>query len=219
MLCFIFNGLIAQAAGALITVIVITALLVGLLFFVIKLLTERGSFSLAGYAVGAALFLFLGYHVIPACGAVALRWKCDEIEQWLSQNVLNRMQFDNISEITPEESREVVDALVENVPLVSNYVSELQLAGMSASAVTSTVAGEIRSTLDTFVWKSVLWSLAGILVAAVLIYKTMEVRASRQRMAVSGGDNRRSPASANRRRAVNAINLRFSFETFAKMKI
>ncbi|MCM1094288.1 MAG: hypothetical protein NC421_10055 [Lachnospiraceae bacterium] len=205
MLCFIFNGLISQAAGALATGIVIAVLLVGLLFFVINIVAERGRFSIAGYAVGVALLLFLGYHVIPACGAVALRWKCDDIEQWLNQNVISRMDVNNLAELTPDESREVVDALVENVPLVGNYVNDLQLAGMSASVVTSTVAGEIRSTLDSFVWKSVLWSLAGLLVASVIIYKTMEFRASgsRQRAAVPGADNRRSPVSANRRRAVS----------------
>lgn len=83
--------------------------------------------------------------MIPACGAVALRWKCDEMEQWLTQNVISRMSFSDVSEITPEESREVIDALVDNVPLVGNYVNELQFAGMSAAAITSTVAGQIRS--------------------------------------------------------------------------
>ncbi len=207
MLCFIFNELISQAAGALIIGLVITVLTVGLLFLAIKALADRSTFSLAGYAVGAILFLFLCYHVIPACGAVALRWKCDEMEQWLTQNVINHMSFSDVSEITPEESREVIDALVDNVPLVGNYVNELQLAGMSAAAITSTVAGQIRSSLDSFVWKSVLWSVAGILIAGVIIYKTLNIRSSRTtgRYAASpDSDRRRAPVSSGgRRRAVS----------------
>ncbi len=206
MVGFIFDGLIGQAAGALATGIAITVLLVGLLFFVISIIAERKRFSIAGYAVGAVLFLFLGYHLIPACGAVALRWKCDDMEQWLNQNVISHMNVSNLSELTPEESREIVDALVENVPLLGNYVSDLQLAGVIGSVVTSTVAGNRRSSLDSFVWESVLWSLAGLIIASVVIYTTMEYSGSgsRQRASVTGGQNRRSPtASAKRRRVVS----------------
>ncbi len=205
-LSFIFSGLISQAAGALATGVLITALLVGLVFFAIKIIAERGSFSLAGYAMGAALFLFLGYHVIPACGAVSLRWKCDEIEQWLNHNVISRLNSDDISDLTPEESREVVDALIDNVPLVGNYVNDLQLAGMRASAVTSTIAGEIRSTLDSFVWKSALWSLAGLLIASIIIYKTMGFRAesSRRNIVMASGGARRAPSSGSSRRIASS---------------
>lgn len=45
MLCFIFNELISQAAGALIIGLVITVLTVGLLFFAIKALADRSTFS------------------------------------------------------------------------------------------------------------------------------------------------------------------------------
>lgn len=206
MSCFIFDGLIGQAAGALAAGIGIALLLVALLFFVVNIIAERGRFTIAGYAVGVVLFLFLCYHLIPACGAVVLQWKCDEIELWLSQNVIDRMDRSGISELTPEESSKIVDALVENVPFLSDYVNELQLVGISASDATSAVAEKIRSGLRSFVLKSALWSFIGLIVASVVIYNTMKFSASRsrQQMPEPGRDNRRLPTAGRRRRVVSS---------------
>lgn len=175
MLCFIFSGLLSDAAGALVVGVLVTVLLVGLAFFCVRAASD-GRFSIAGYGTGFLLLLFLGYHVIPACGAMALRWKVDEVEVFVKDTIMTGQQFADVSELTPEESREVVDALVDNVPLVGNYIDRARLAGVSASAVATTISGQIRESLMSFILKSAGWSIAGLIVAAIIIYVTMEGR-------------------------------------------
>lgn len=153
--------LIKSAAGSLVIGVVATIVCVALLLFIIGNCRPSHSFSPVSFAVAALLALLLAWQLVPMCGAIALKGHCSEISDWLST--------------VSHTGNRLADSLQEQFPWVSPFIdpATISQAGDTADAATA-VLDSIKASLDTFIWKSVAWSLLWLSVGTFVIAKTMD---------------------------------------------
>ncbi len=166
--------IIHYAIGSLFVGLILTCALVGLLFFIIKGFYTKRAFSGLSIVAGLVLTLILPFQIIPMCGAIALKWKCQDLKEWVDENLVHPEQYLVPREISSEESQELVQEIIEQYPIVDSFVGSGIFEGYDTSNISQAIADTLNDFLNPFIYKALGWSIFFVVLTAVIVVWTMK---------------------------------------------
>lgn len=181
---FIFFDLMSQAFGALAIGLVISLLLWGGVFFCAAAAGKPRRPGVLSVVVLAAAAIYIMYHVVPLCGAVAAKSRLSDFDNLLTTTIVPAIEAAHPDALVSEDIAPLLDAIEEQMPLVAAYLPKLQIAQGQASTladVALAVTGSIHSQLSSYIWGKVAWTIGGCVVWIVLTVVTLEKPRRRSR--------------------------------------
>lgn len=156
-------------------------ILIGLACLLVFYLLVKGwwkdaKFSPFTYLTGGVLGLLLIFQCTLICGSLAIMNKADEFESLVTQVVQQMADtgYASLSDVVDEqESQEVMDQLVENHPILGNYVDWADFSGHTLAELPASMTETLKSYLKRYIVRRLLWSLAFVVVAAVIVNYTI----------------------------------------------
>lgn len=165
----IFN-IMAYSAGSFVLGITFTLVGVVLMFFIVKSWRRGGRFGLRSYSVGVVLFFFLAYQSVLLCGAVTIKSYCSDVQQAICAMVSDKP--DNVV-FSRSDSQQILDNISRQWPLVGYYVNTADFTGHTPADIAASMTDELRSFMNWFLVRRVVWSLLFIVIGAIAVIKTM----------------------------------------------
>lgn len=164
--------------GSLLLGVFLTILGIVLMFVLIRSWWRDSTFTPMSFVVGGILFFFLAFQAVLLCGAVTIKSYCDDVEMAIDGMVAN--VSDDIL-FSTEDSQQILDRISEEWPLVGYYVNMADFQGHTSATIGSAMADELRSYMNWFILRRVCWSLAFVVVGAIIVIKTITRRANQLR--------------------------------------
>ena len=164
--------------GSLLRGVFLTILGIVLMFVLIRSWWRDSTFTPMSFVVGGILFFFLAFQAVLLCGAVTIKSYCDDVEMAIDGMVANVP--DDIL-FSTEDSQQILDRISEEWPLVGYYVNMADFQGHTSATIGSAMADELRSYMNWFILRRVCWSLAFVVVGAIIVIKTITRRANQLR--------------------------------------
>lgn len=171
---YLLREIMQHAFGSLILGIVLTVLFVFLLFFIIRGFYKNAVFSPLSYLTGVVLVVLLIPQMIVFCGAFGLKMQCDEVEEWLDENVVKSENYIEPVPLSEQDCDNILEALIDNYPLVSAFVGGGEFKRFDTSNICHAIATELNSFLNEFIFKSLGWSLLFVIIGATIVIRTTD---------------------------------------------
>lgn len=169
----LLHDILTYSAGSLILGVLVTLLLVGALFFVIKGFFPQSTFSPLSIAVGFILTIFLGYRMVTMCGAVSLKWMCDDFESYVNSLIPDDMRTMAVP-LSENDTNGIIHQAIDEFPILSQFVGDGTFIGYDTSNIAAVMAETLNDFLYQFIWQSLLWSIFYLVVASVLVVWTLK---------------------------------------------
>lgn len=165
--------ILTYSAGSLIIGVLVTLLLVGLMFFIVKGFFPQSTFSLLSIVVGIILTLFLGYRMVTMCGAISLKWMCDDFEVYVNSLIPDDVRQAAVP-LSEGGANKFVSRAIDEFPILSQFVGSGTFIGTDTSNIAHVMAETLNGFLNQFIWKSLLWSLLYLIIASALVVWTLK---------------------------------------------
>lgn len=149
----------------------LTLLGVFLMFFLIKSWRRNSQFTPISFIVGFILFLFLTFQSILVSGALIVKSYSDELESTVTALVQN---IPESTHFTKEDSQEVLEYLIDSNPLVGEFVGGADFHGHTPSTLPAAMTDELKSFMNYYILRRMLWALFFVVTGVVLVLKTMD---------------------------------------------
>lgn len=170
-----------------------------LLIFIAARACNRGKAVVtpAGFAALGLLLVMLPFQTVPMCGAIALRWKTDEVRVY-AQNAVDTLYpvMESTSIITEEQAAPVIDRILADYPVIQSFIDIDPNESVTLRELPSAIAESVDSSLAAYMWRRIGWAALFILTAAAVTLLTLGSEASvpyrRGRSSTSG--SRSNPA-------------------------
>jgi hypothetical protein len=173
LLYSLFFGILRNALGSIFLGVFLAVLSVGILFFIIKGFYPRYVFKPAGFIACFVLFLLLSFQFTLMCGAFKVKSMTDGIKADITSILSSRELSSRV--ITPAEGREIIAGLLEKYPMLAYYTDSTEFSENTVQNVTETVANDIQSFLNGFIWRRAGWSLFFIAAGIFIVIRTLGV--------------------------------------------
>ena len=145
--------------------ILIAVACMALFVFLIKGWYKDATFSPISYVVGALLFLLLSFQCILIVGSLKIIDMSDVYEQQISAIV--ESVYSPSEEVTQSQASDIIDAIIEEFPILHYYVSGGEFSGFSARDLPHAITQELRSFMRWYIFRRILWCLGFVIVGAV----------------------------------------------------
>lgn len=171
-------NILMYSMGSLLLGVFLTILGIVLMFVLIRSWWRDSTFTPMSFVVGGILFFFLAFQAVLLCGAVTIKSYCDDVETAINGMVANIP--DDIP-FSTEDSQQILDNISEEWPLVGYYVNLADFRGHTSATIAGAMADELRSYMNWFILRRVCWSLAFVVVGAIIVIKTITRRTNQLR--------------------------------------
>ncbi len=200
-------NILTHSVGSIILGSVLTLLGVALLFFLLKGWYRNAMFTPMSYIVGFVLFFLMAYHAILICGAVTIKGYSNDIEIFINNFVAD---IPGSTHFTQQDTQDILEQINENVPIVGYYLGGADFSGHTPSSIALAMVDEMRSYMNKYILKHLLWCLLFICLGAFIVIKTMDMHEQGRRAALRGGraNSERSVARRTEGRASGRRNRR-----------
>lgn len=141
-----------------------------LFVFLIKGWYKDATFSPVSYLVGAVLFLFLSFQCVLIVGSLKIISMTDDYEQQITALVQSYSPKDEVSQA---QASEVIDAIINEFPILEYYISGGEFSGYTASQLPAAIAQELRSFMRWYIFRRILWCLGFVTVGAFLVIRSL----------------------------------------------
>lgn len=141
-----------------------------LFVFLIKGWYKDATFSPVSYLVGAVLFLFLSFQCVLIVGSLKIISMTDDYEQQITALVQSYSPEDEVSQA---QASEVIDAIINEFPILEYYISGGEFSGYTASQLPAAIAQELRSFMRWYIFRRILWCLGFVTVGAFLVIRSL----------------------------------------------
>ena len=182
----VFIDILLYSIGNLFLGVFLTILGVALMFVLIQSWYKNSQFSVASYVAGACLFVLLSFQSVLLCGAVTVKSYTDDIEvlinDWVS-DIPESMEFSR------EDSQHILEDMVDAYPLIGQFVDTADFTGHTPSNIAVSMMSELRSCMNYYMLRRILWGLVFVVISAFLVIKTMDTAGGYGRRG-SGGSSR-----------------------------
>ena len=226
-----FFDIINFSTGCLFWGILIGIICMVIFFLLIKGWYKHAEASPATYLVGGILFILLSIQCTMIAGAIKIINTTDYYEEQLERIVeestpttavdkgkdilgnlmsmylgSNPLGSSEDREVSKAESEKIVDQLVDEYPILSNYFNSGYFVGYRVKDLPHAMAETIRDYMKEFIVYRLLWCLGFVIVGAFVVIKTMsfgyamERRSSRREGHSHDYTSRRGPRASGRRR-------------------
>lgn len=150
--------------------VLIAIFCMALFVFLIKGWYKDATFSPVSYLVGAVLFLFLSFQCVLIVGSLKIISMTDDYEQQITALVQSYSPEDEVSQA---QASEVIDAIINEFPILEYYISGGEFSGYTASQLPAAIAQELRSYMRWYIFRRILWCLGFVAVGAFLVIRSL----------------------------------------------
>ena len=159
--------------------ILIAVACMALFVFLIKGWYKDATFSPVSYVVGALLFLLLSFQCVLIVGSLKIIDMSDEYERQITTIV--ESAYSPLDEVTQSQASDIIDAIIEEFPILHYYVSGGEFSGFTAKELPHAIAQELRSFMRWYIFRRILWCLGFAIVGALCVIKSMSRNYAKQR--------------------------------------
>ena len=159
----IFFSLLSTAASSIFYGIVVTAIILAILYAVLKSLSKGIVQSIPFYVTGVVLAILLIVQCSLMIGAIQAKDAVDSAEIYL-----NQLLEDKYGTISAQDSQKVMDAITENFPIIGNFIDIADFSGHDISDLPEVMHESMINFLSSYIWHRVWWILGIIVVACVI---------------------------------------------------
>lgn len=168
--------------------VLIAIICMGLFVFLIKGWYKDATFSPISYVVGAFLFLLLSFQCVLVVGSLKIIDMTDEYENRITTIV--NSAYSSYEEISLTEASDVIDRIIDEYPILHYYIRGGQFSGYTAQQLPHAIAQELRSYMQWYIFRRILWCLGFVIVGAICVIKSMSRNYARLRTQRSQGIQR-----------------------------
>ncbi|MGM9798800.1 MAG: hypothetical protein ACI3ZY_14720 [Parabacteroides sp.] len=158
-----FFDLLRFSFSSLFYGVIATASIMAILFFILKTLSEGIVRSIPFYITGVILFILLTSNLTLLIGARQVQSTTESMELYLRQMTEGYQGI-----VSTNESQQVFDSLVEEFPLLGDYLQLADFGGNDISELPTLMSECIREEMSSFIWNRVWWIIGSIVVACVI---------------------------------------------------
>lgn len=191
----IFN-ILKYSIGSLFYGGLITVLFIALFVFLIKGWYKDAVFKPISFVVLGILSLIILWNSTIICGALAMKSDITSFQTMIESSIASLGL--SLSAVADQEiSNEVFKEVVDSHPILNYYANSCDFSGWHISELPSVMGDTLKSYLNGIILKSLLWSLGFVVVAAIIVIKTMGRRTNNRRLS-SGNRGSRNNDRASR---------------------
>lgn len=143
--------------------IIVTAVLMALLFIVLKSVGRGIVKTPAFYITGVVLAFLLIIQTTLMIGAIKAKRTADEAQQYLAELVENYQGI-----VGTEGSRELLEVLKDEYPMLGNFIDITSFYGNSVAELPTAVHSSMTDYLNSYIWHRIWW-IFGITIGACAI--------------------------------------------------
>ena len=159
----IFFSLLSTATSSIFYGIIVTAVIMAILYAVLKSLSKGIVQSVPFYITGIVLAILLIVQCSLMIGAIQAKDMVDSAEIYL-----NQLLEDQYGTVSAQESQKVMDAITENFPIIGNFIDIADFSGHDISELPEVMHNSMENYLSSYVWHRVWWILGIIVVACII---------------------------------------------------
>ncbi|MCM1108352.1 MAG: hypothetical protein NC388_04755 [Clostridium sp.] len=164
------TNILAYSIGSLLLGIVLTIAGIALMFVLIRSWWRDSTFTPMSFLVGGILFFFLSYQAILLCGAVTIKSYCSDFEVAVDEMVSPLPGF---VEVPQGMTDHILDEVIERWPLIGYYVGSYESWGHTSTDYAKAMSDESHRFMNWYILRRIAWSLAFIIIGAMLVIKTI----------------------------------------------
>jgi len=158
-----FFSLLATGISCVFYGIVTAAVVMSVLYFILKSFSKGIVRSIPFYIIGVVLAFLLICNFSVIIGAFKVKGATDAMEMTLYQ-----LSEQVSGVVNASESQQVFDYLVDQYPLLGNYLQVANFSGNDMEELVYSMPEEVRKEMNGVIWSKLLWALGYIVVACIL---------------------------------------------------
>ena len=159
-----FFSLLGTGISCIFYGIIATAVIMSILYFILKSLSKGIVKSIPFYITGVILAFLLICNFSIAIGAYQVKDSTDAMGLSLKQLTENAYGFVNAN-----ESQAVFDILIDEYPMLGNYLQIADFSGNHVSDLAMAIPQVVRKEMNDVIWSNILWALGYIVMACVVV--------------------------------------------------
>lgn len=160
----IFFSLLSTGISCIFYGIIATAVVMAILYFILKSLSQGIVKSVPFYITGVILAFLLTCNISIAIGAYQVKESTEAMEVSLRQ-----LAEQVAGVVNANESQAIFDMLIDDYPLLGNYLQLADFSGNHVSDLVFAMPQEVRSEMNSVIWSNLLWALGYIVMACVVV--------------------------------------------------
>jgi len=164
----IFFSLLSTATSSICYGIVVTAVVMAILYAVLRSLSRGVVQTPVFYITGVVLALLLVIQFSLMIGAMQAKDAADSARIALSQ-----MVEDRYGTVSAQDSQQIMDEVTERFPVIGSFLNIANFSGHDISELPDTMHETMTNYLSSYIWHRVWWIL-GIIVIAVIVVMLFE---------------------------------------------
>lgn len=159
-----FFSLISTALSSIFYGIIITAVIMAILYVVLKALSRGVVQTPVFYITGVVLAILLVIQTSLMIGAMQAKDAADSAEIYLSQ-----LLEDSYGTVGAQDSQRILDKITEEFPIIGTYFGLANFSGHDASELAESMHETMIDYLNSYIWHRVWWILGIIVVACFVV--------------------------------------------------
>jgi len=159
-----FFSLLSTAASSIFYGIVVTAVVMAVLYAVLRSLSRGVVQTPVFYITGVILAILLVVQASLMIGAMQAKEAIDDAEAYLAQLIDDKQTV-----IGTESGQQAIDAVKEQFPIIGHYIDSADFSGLTISELPAAVHKTMTDSLSSFIWHRVWWILGSSVVACIVV--------------------------------------------------
>ena len=159
-----FFSLLSTGISCIFYGIITTAVIMAILYFILKSLSRGIVKSIPFYITGVILAFLLTCNLSIAIGAYQVKESTESMELSLRQFA---EQVSGV--VNANESQAIFDMLIDDYPMLGNYLQLADFSGNHVADLAFAMPQEVRSEMNDVIWSNLLWALGYIVVACIVV--------------------------------------------------
>lgn len=171
-----FINIICYSIGSLFWGVLIGTACMVIFFLLIKGWWKDAVMSPTTYVVGGVLGLLLAFQCTLICGSLSIMHKANQFETLATEAVEKLVESGKagLNEIVDHtETQEVMDEIVKNHPILGSYCQGADFTGHELVELPKAMTAELKNYLKKYIYRRLLWSLAFVVMAAIVANYTL----------------------------------------------
>ncbi|MBQ7415285.1 MAG: hypothetical protein IJV09_07635 [Prevotella sp.] len=178
----IFFSLFSTAISSVFYGIIATAVVMTILFALLKAISKGIVQTPAFFVTGIILAVLLIVQFSLLIGAVQAKDATDSAGIYLTQLLENQN-----GTVTAQNSQQIMDAVTDHFPVIGSYLNLADFSGYDVSELPDVMYSTMIEYLNSYIWHRVWWILGFIIVACFIVAlfennKTTDRRVYRKRV-------------------------------------
>ena len=159
----IFFSLISTAFSSIFYGFLATLAIMAALYFILRTINQGIVQTPVFYVTGVVLALLLFIQTSLMFGAMQAKDTADAAQEYVSGLIENYQGI-----VDAKESRQAIDALTDEFPIIGNFVDLTAFYGRSIADLPNSIHATVVNFLNSYIWHRIWWSL-GVIVLAIII--------------------------------------------------